>query len=308
MAREPLILAIETSGRLGSVAIAIGKQMLAQTAFSGPMRHSSEVFPAISGLLKRFSRKPDDIEHIYISVGPGSFTGLRIAVSIAKTMHLANGVKVIAVDTLDVIAANSDDYIRREKASVKKIAVILDAKRGDIGNTSQMYAHAFFKTLDFDAITLSPYMGKDSISPFLEVKGKWTILLALTSNEGSKDFQLLQVENGHALFEKVITTSAEWGSVNNIMYVVGATKAEALVRIRELIPEHFLLVPGVGSQGGSLQEVAEYGMNDRCGLLVNASRSIIYADGTNKFEDAASNVASGLQAQMEEILLKRELI
>ena len=196
-------------------------------------------------------------------------------------------------------------YIRE---TYPDLFIIADAKRGDIGNTSQMYAHAFFKTLDFDAITLSPYMGKDSISPFLEVNGKWTILLALTSNEGSKDFQQLQVENGQALFEKVITTSAEWGSVNNIMYVVGATKAEALVRIRELIPEHFLLVPGVGSQGGSLQEVAEYGMNDRCGLLVNASRSIIYADGTNRFEDAASNEASGLQAQMEEILLKRGLI
>jgi orotidine-5'-phosphate decarboxylase len=197
------------------------------------------------------------------------------------------------------------NYIRE---TYPDLFIIADAKRGDIGNTSQMYAHAFFKTLDFDAITLSPYMGKDSISPFLEVKGKWAILLALTSNEGSKDFQQLQVEDGHALFEKVITTSAEWGSVNNIMYVVGATKAEALVRIRELIPEHFLLVPGVGSQGGSLQEVAEYGMNDRCGLLVNASRSIIYADGTNRFEDAASNEASSLQAQMEEILLKRGLI
>ena len=186
--------------------------------------------------------------------------------------------------------------------------IIADAKRGDIGNTSQMYAHAFFKTLDFDAITLSPYMGKDSISPFLEVKGKWVIMLALTSNEGSKDFQQLQLEGGKKLFEEVITTSAEWGTVNNIMYVVGATKAEALTRIRELIPEHFLLVPGVGSQGGSLQEVAKHGMNDRCGLLVNASRSIIYADVTNKFEDAARQEAASLQAQMEEILLKRELI
>ena len=186
--------------------------------------------------------------------------------------------------------------------------IIADAKRGDIGNTSQMYAHAFFKTLDFDAITLSPYMGKDSISPFLEVKGKWAIMLALTSNEGSEDFQQLQLEGGLRLFEEVITTSAGWGSVNNIMYVIGATKAEALSRIRELIPEHFLLVPGVGSQGGSLQEVAKHGMNDRCGLLVNASRSIIYADVTNKFEDAARQEAASLQAQMELTLLKRELI
>ena len=186
--------------------------------------------------------------------------------------------------------------------------IIADAKRGDIGNTSHMYAHAFFKTLDFDAITLSPYMGYDSISPFLEVDGKWAILLALTSNVGSKDFQQLQVESGKQLFEEVITTSSGWGSVNNIMYVVGATKSEALARIRKLIPEHFLLVPGVGSQGGSLLEVSEHGMNDRCGLIVNASRSIIYADVTNKFEDAARQVASGLQAQMEEILRKRTLI
>ncbi|MCK4990577.1 MAG: orotidine-5'-phosphate decarboxylase [Bacteroidales bacterium] len=188
------------------------------------------------------------------------------------------------------------------------IYIIADAKRGDIGNTSRMYASAYLKTLDCDAITLSPYMGYDSISPFLEVEGKWAVLLALTSNEGSKDFQQLELKGEKRLFEQVITTSAEWGTVNNIMYVVGATKAEALVRIRELIPEHFLLVPGVGSQGGSLQEVAEHGMNDRCGLLVNASRSIIYADITNKFEDAARLEASKLQAQMEEILRNKELI
>ena len=186
--------------------------------------------------------------------------------------------------------------------------IIADAKRGDIGNTSHMYAHAFFKTLDCDAVTLSPYMGRDSISPFLEVDGKWAILLALTSNEGSKDFQQLHLEGDKQLFEEVITTSAEWGSVNNIMYVVGATKAEALTRIRKLIPEHFLLVPGVGSQGGSLKDVSDHGLNGRCGLLVNASRSIIYADGTNKFEDAARQEASKLQAQMEEILRSRKLI
>lgn len=186
--------------------------------------------------------------------------------------------------------------------------IIADAKRGDIGNTSHMYANAFFKTLDFDAITLSPYMGMDSISPFLEFDGKWVILLALTSNEGSKDFQQLYLGEKRQLFEEVITVSSKWGHVNNMMYVVGATKAESLTRIRQLIPEHFLLVPGVGSQGGSLKEVAEYGMNDRCGLLVNASRSIIYADVTNKFEDAAKQEASRLQAQMEELLSKRSLI
>jgi orotidine-5'-phosphate decarboxylase len=196
-------------------------------------------------------------------------------------------------------------YIREKYPD---LFIIADAKRGDIGNTSLMYAHAFFKTLDFDAITLSPYMGYDSISPFLEVGGKWVILLALTSNEGSKDFQQLQMEGGKQLFEQVISTSAEWGNVNNTMYVIGATKAEALKKIRKLIPEHFLLVPGVGSQGGSLEEVAKYGMNDRCGLLVNASRSIIYADVTNRFEDAARQEASRLQAQMEEILLGRKLI
>ena len=196
-------------------------------------------------------------------------------------------------------------YIRE---SYPDLFIIADAKRGDIGNTSKMYAHAFFKTLDFDAITLSPYMGYDSISPFLEIDGKWVILLALTSNAGSEDFQQLQVEGGKKLFEEVISTSSEWGSVNDTMYVVGATKAEALARIRELIPEHFLLVPGVGSQGGSLKEVAEFGMNDRCGLLVNASRSIIYADVTNKFEDAARQEASSLQSQMEDILRERNLI
>ena len=186
--------------------------------------------------------------------------------------------------------------------------IIADAKRGDIGNTSHIYAHAFFKTLDFDAITLSPYMGHDSISPFLEVDGKWAVLLALTSNEGSEDFQHLQLEGGKQLFEKIITTSSGWGSVNNIMYVVGATRAEALSSIRKLIPEHFLLVPGVGSQGGNLKEVSDHGMNDRCGLLVNASRSIIYADVTNKFEDAARLEASRLQGQMEEIMQNHNLI
>jgi len=186
--------------------------------------------------------------------------------------------------------------------------IIADAKRGDIGNTSHMYSHAFFKTLDFDAITLSPYMGHDSISPFLEVEGKWAVLLALTSNEGSGDFQQLQLEGGKKLFEEIITTSSKWGSVNNIMYVVGATRADALSRIRKLIPEHFLLVPGVGTQGGSLKDVSDHGMNDRCGLLVNASRSIIYADVTNKFEDAARLEASRLQGQMEEILQSHNLI
>ncbi len=196
-------------------------------------------------------------------------------------------------------------YIR---SNYPDIFIIADAKRGDIGNTSRMYAHAFFKTLDCDAITLSPYMGYDSISPFLEIKGKWAILLALTSNEGSNDFQQLELKDTTHLYEQVITTSAGWGSVNNTMYVVGATRAESLAQIRKLIPEHFLLVPGVGSQGGSLTDVAQYGMNDRCGLLVNASRSILYADGTNRFEQAAREEASNLQQQMEVTLRDKNLV
>lgn len=196
------------------------------------------------------------------------------------------------------------NYIRN---NYPDLFIIADAKRGDIGNTSSMYAQAFFKTLDFDALTLSPYMGRDSISPFLQVDGKWIILLALTSNEGSSDFQQLQTADGKQFFEEVILKSAKWGSVNNTMYVVGATKTQALAGIRKLIPEHFLLVPGIGSQGGSLQEVARHGMNDRCGLLVNASRSIIYADISDKFEDAARQEAARLQKQMEEILQKRGL-
>lgn len=188
------------------------------------------------------------------------------------------------------------------------IFIIADAKRGDIGNTSRMYVSAYFKTLDCDAITLSPYMGYDSISPFLEVDGKWAVLLALTSNKGSEDFQQLELKGDKRLYEHVITTSAEWGTVNNTMYVVGATKALVLKEIRKLIPEHFLLIPGIGSQGGSLYDVAEYGMNDRCGLIVNASRSILYAAGTNKFKQAAREEAAKLQNQMEITLKNKKLI
>jgi len=197
------------------------------------------------------------------------------------------------------------NHIRKQHPD---LFIIADAKRGDIGNTSRMYANAYFKTLDCDAITLSPYMGYDSISPFLEEEGRWAVLLALTSNEGSADFEQLELKGGGQLYEQVIKTSSKWGSVNDTMYVVGATKASELVNIRELIPEHFLLVPGVGSQGGSLYDVAEYGMNDRCGLLVNASRSILYADGTNKFDEAANEQALILQKQMEVALRDKKLI
>lgn len=188
------------------------------------------------------------------------------------------------------------------------VFIIADAKRGDIGNTSRMYATAYFKTLDCDAITLSPYMGQDSIAPYLEVEDRWAVLLALTSNEGSKDFQQHPVKEGIPLYEHVITSTADWGTVNNIMYVIGATKAESFKRIRTLVPEHFLLVPGVGSQGGSLYDVAEFGMNGRCGLLVNASRSIIYADVTDRFQEAAMEQASLLQKQMEVALKNKGLI
>ncbi|HUM88455.1 MAG TPA: orotidine-5'-phosphate decarboxylase, partial [Prolixibacteraceae bacterium] len=157
-----------------------------------------------------------------------------------------------------------------------EIFIIADAKRGDIGNTSDLYARAFFKHFDFDAVTVAPYMGEDSVKPFLGYDGKWVILLALTSNKGAFDFQFLKDEkSGDVLFESVLKTSKSWGTTDNLMYVVGATKAEKLGEIRTIVPDHFLLVPGVGAQGGSLQEVAKYGMNNQCGLLVNSSRAII---------------------------------
>ena len=162
-------------------------------------------------------------------------------------------------------------YIRSE---YPEVFIIADAKRGDIGNTSQMYAKAFLQTLDFDAITVAPYMGEDSVTPFLQYEGKWVILLALTSNKGAFDFQFFDSE-GEKLYEKVLKKSQEWGDKQNMMYVVGATKAEMLGGIRAIVPDHFLLVPGVGAQGGSLEEVAKYGMNSHCGLIVNSSRGII---------------------------------
>ncbi|MDX5320879.1 MAG: orotidine-5'-phosphate decarboxylase, partial [Bacteroidota bacterium] len=164
----------------------------------------------------------------------------------------------------------------------KNIFTIADAKRGDIGNTSSMYARAFFDNLSFDSITINPYMGKDSVSPFLDFEGKWSILLALTSNPGSQDFQTLPVGN-EQVFEQVLRKSSAWGTADNMMYVVGATRAEQLAKIREIIPDHFLLVPGVGAQGGSLEQVVKYGANKDIGLLINASRSIIYASSGKDF-------------------------
>ncbi len=180
--------------------------------------------------------------------------------------------------------------------------IIADAKRGDIGNTSSMYARTFFETYDIDSLTVAPYMGEDSVKPFLEYKGKWVILLALTSNKGSHDFQLTEDEKGERLFEKVLRVSQQWGDENNMMYVVGATQGEMFKDIRKVAPRHFLLVPGVGAQGGSLQEVCKYGMTEDCGLLVNSSRGIIYAGNGEDFADIASQKAKEMQAEMAELL------
>lgn len=176
--------------------------------------------------------------------------------------------------------------------------IIADAKRGDIGNTSKMYARTFFEEYDFDSVTVAPYMGEDSVKPFLEYNGKWVILLALTSNKGSHDFQLTEDKSGERLFEKVLKKSQEWGTSENLMYVVGATQSRMFEDIRRIAPEHFLLVPGVGAQGGSLQEVCKYGMTKDCGLLVNSSRGIIYAGKGTDFAEAAARKAREMREEM----------
>lgn len=188
----------------------------------------------------------------------------------------------------------------------KDIFTIADAKRGDIGNTSSLYAKAFFETMDFDSITVAPYMGVDSVKPFLEFEDKWVILLALTSNEGSVDFQLIQSQAGKPLFQEVLEKSSQWGNPDNMMYVVGATRGEKIAEVRNIVPDHFFLVPGVGAQGGSLEEVARYGMNNHCGLLVNSSRGIIYAGQGREFAKMAGQEAKKLQQEME-VLLSRYL-
>ena len=198
------------------------------------------------------------------------------------------------------------DYIR---AHYPDQFIIADAKRGDIGNTSAMYARTFLGNMNFDSVTVAPYMGEDSVTPFLGYDGKWVILLALTSNKGAYDFQFEKnAETGERLFEKVLKTSLEWGTDENMMYVVGATKAEMLTDIRAIVPEHFLLVPGVGAQGGSLEEVARYGLNNSCGLLVNSSRQIMYASSEADFALAARREAEKVQTEMEFILKQAELI
>lgn len=186
--------------------------------------------------------------------------------------------------------------------------IIADAKRGDIGNTSQMYARTFFEHIGVDAVTVAPYMGEDSVKPFLGYDGKWVILLALTSNKGSFDFQLTEDKDGEKLFEKVIRVSQTWAGDDSMMYVVGATQGERFADIRKVAPTSFLLVPGVGAQGGSLADVAKYGMTPDCGLIVNSSRAIIYASSGTDFAEAATKAATAVQNEMEQILKTAAII
>jgi orotidine-5'-phosphate decarboxylase len=190
------------------------------------------------------------------------------------------------------------DYIRKQYPDIFLIA---DAKRGDIGNTSKMYAKTFFETYDFDAVTVSPYMGSDSIKPFLEYDSKWVIILSVTSNSGADDFQKLKLSDSKSLYIKVIETCAEWGSINNMMFVVGATQTEMLAQVRKIVPKHFLLIPGVGAQGGDLSEVAKFGFTSDCGLLVNSSRNILYASNGNDFANKARKSALETRNEMNSV-------
>ncbi len=187
-----------------------------------------------------------------------------------------------------------------------EIFIIADAKRGDIGNTSNLYARAFFSNMDVDAVTVAPYMGEDSVSPFLTYENKWVILLALTSNKGADDFQY-HTDSDERLFESVLKKSQNWAGKESMMYVVGATRAEMLSDVRKIVPEHFLLVPGVGAQGGSLEEVARYGMNSHCGLLVNSSRGIIFASKEENFAEVAGEKAKAMQLQMKDLLVNANI-
>ena len=182
--------------------------------------------------------------------------------------------------------------------------IIADAKRGDIGNTSEMYAKTFYEIAKVDAVTVSPYMGADSVQPFLKYHDKWMILLALTSNPGSNDFQMTEDARGERLFEKVLRISKNWATEEQMMYVIGATQGQMFENVRKIVPNHFLLVPGIGAQGGSLEEVCRYGMNNMCGLLVNSSRAIIYADHSEEFADAARDKARETQLEMKTMLDK----
>lgn len=201
-----------------------------------------------------------------------------------------------------------EETVRYIKETYPEIFIIADAKRGDIGNTSARYAAAFFKQLACDAVTVAPYMGEDSVKPFLTYPGRWVILLALTSNKSAEDFQYMADAQGERLFERVIRTSQQWGDTGNMMYVVGATRAEMLQDIRKAAPDHFLLVPGVGAQGGSLEEVARHGMNSCCGLLVNSSRGILYAGSSAQFAEAAGRKAAEMAAAMRTTLMEKGII
>jgi orotidine-5'-phosphate decarboxylase len=190
----------------------------------------------------------------------------------------------------------------------KNCFTIADAKRGDIGNTSTYYAKTFFDYLNFDSVTIAPYMGEDSVKPFLEFQNKWAIVLALTSNQGATDFQLLEDENGEKLYQKVLKKVSTWGNSNNTMFVVGATRAEEIGEVRKLVPDHFFLVPGFGTQGGSLDDVARFGWNSECGILVNSSRAIIYASTNLDFGTKAKLEAQKIQGEMEKILIEKKFI
>ncbi len=196
-----------------------------------------------------------------------------------------------------------EDTVAYIRANYPDVMIIADAKRGDIGNTSKMYAKSFFETLGVDALTVAPYMGEDSVTPFLGYPDKWVVLLALTSNKGSHDFQhIAAADGGDELFETVIKKSQQWGDASNMMYVTGATQAPLFTRIRQLAPSHFLLVPGVGAQGGSLEQVAKYGFNSDCGLIVNSSRGIIHASSADDFAQVAGQKAAEMHAQMQKLL------
>lgn len=191
------------------------------------------------------------------------------------------------------------NYIRQ---NYPELFLIADAKRGDIGNTAERYARAFYERMEFDAVTLAPYMGQDSVKPFLSYKGKWAVLLALTSNKSAADFELGNMEGGKPLYKKVIEQAMQWGTPDNLMFVVGATRPEKLAEIRVYCPDNFLLVPGVGIQGGSVDEVARYGLNGKCGLIINSSRGIIFADNSHRFAERASEKAAELASQMAKYL------
>lgn len=201
-----------------------------------------------------------------------------------------------------------EDTVRYIRSNYPDMLIIADAKRGDIGNTSEMYARSFFEHLDIHAVTVAPYMGEDSVKPFLNYDNRWVIVLGLTSNKGSHDFQLTADANGERLFEKVLRVAQTWGTTDNMMFVVGATQGSLFEDIRRVAPNHFLLVPGVGAQGGSLSEVAKYGLNDHCGLIVNSSRQIIYADNSENFAEAARAQALAVQQDMEQILKERNIL